>query len=98
MNWIKSLYESLFNAPGGFAGRKVTAAVLVVAVLIGDGIYFSKDTPVFISIFIDWLIIHLCAVAFFLGLITVANLIELRTGNIIKTQTTKETTTTTEQK
>ena len=91
--FITSLYHSLFNNGEGFAGRKITAAILTLLVMTGDIIYFAKTEVAFMSIFIDWLIVHLSAIGFFLGLVTVANLIELRTG--VKTE---KTTTTTETK
>lgn len=78
--WITSIYGSLFNNSEGFAGRKLTAATLTLLVVAGDVIYFSKTEVAFMSIFTDWLIIHLSAIGFFLGLVTFGNLIELRTG------------------
>jgi hypothetical protein len=90
--WITSLYLSLFNNNEGFAGRKVTAAVLTTLVVVGDIIYFTKSETAFMSVFENWLIIHLCAIGFYLGLVTVANLIELRTG--VRSEKTTEITTT----
>lgn len=89
--FFTSLYLSLFNNNEGFSGRKVTAAVLTSCVVAGDVRYFQVTDALFVNIFIEWCIVHLAGVAFFLALIKIADIIALRTGIV-----TKETSTITE--
>lgn len=100
--FFTSLYLSLFNNNEGFSGRKVTAAVLTCCVVAGDIRYFQVTDKLFVEIFVEWLIVHLSGVAFFLALIKIADIIALRTGVVTKettstTEVTKETSTTTKK-
>lgn len=80
MKWIESLYQSLFNNEHGFSGRKLTAMTLNVIVIIGDIKFLSLSEETIKSLLIEWVICHFAAIAFFLGLITIANIIELKNG------------------
>lgn len=82
--WIDSLYKSFFNNEEGFSGRKLTAFTLVLCIITLHIIFVTKRDDIFKDLLIDILIIDVCGVAFFQGLVTVGNLIELRTGNVIE--------------
>lgn len=65
-----------------FSARKLTALAIMICVLIGHGFYYKhcyiKDDFV---LFDTILTIDYIAVGFFLGLVTIANIIELKNGN-----------------
>ncbi len=92
--FLTSLYLSLFNNSEGFSGRKVTAAVLTVCVVALDVRYIKTTDELYTDVFIEALIVHLAAVAFFLALIKVADIVAFRTGIVTKETTTTETVTT----
>ena len=82
LNVWQKLVRSLDNVTkNAFAARKLTAFVIMVCVLVGHGFYFKhcyvKDD---FSLFDTILIIDYVAVSFFLGLVTVQNIIELKNG------------------
>ena len=86
------LYNSFFNNKDGFAGRKLTGFGFFVLIAIGDTILYSKEDEVFKDLYIEAKLINVGGLLLCLGLVTWANLVEFRTG--IKTEKTKETTTT----
>ena len=91
-NPLKNFSDSLKNNEEGWSGRKLTAFTLTACIVTLHIFYFMyalmfKDFSLFTTV----LIIDLVGVAFFRGLVTVANIIELKNG---KVTSTKETTTT----
>ncbi len=78
--WFDSFYNSLFNNDQGFSGRKLTAMTLTVMVVIGDVKFFNLSEATVKALYIEWLTCHLIGIGFFMGLITVGNLIELKNG------------------
>ena len=80
--FLKRLVGSLDNfTKEAFSARKLTAFVIVVCVLVGHGIYykhcFAKED---FALFDTILIIDYIAVAFFLGIITIQQVIEFKNG------------------
>ena len=74
MKIINNILASFNNHEKGFSARKLTAFALMVC--IGYIHYKFVDT----SIAIEALIVDLCGVLLSLGLVTAANIIELRNG------------------
>ena len=83
------IIESL-KVNGGYSGRKLTAFSLNVCIISLHVLFIFR--PVF-ELFISLIIVDLVGVAFFLSIISVQQIIELKNGNVTKT-TTNETTTT----
>lgn len=82
LNFWQKLVRSLDNVTkNAFAARKLTAFVIMICVIVGHGFYYKhcyfKDD---FSLFDTILIIDYVAVGFFLGLVTVQNIIELKNG------------------
>lgn len=82
LNFWQKLVRSADNiTKNAFSARKLTALVIVIAVLIGHGFYYkhcySKED---FSIYTYVLIIDYVAVAFFLGLVTFEQIIKLKNG------------------
>lgn len=80
--FFKRLVGSLDNfTKEAFSARKLTAFVIVVCVLVGHGIYYKHCfTKEDFSLFDTILIIDYIAVAFFLGIITIQQVIEFKNG------------------
>lgn len=78
--WIESLYQSFFNNDKGFSGRKLTAFALVCCIIALHVSFITKRDSIFQELLVEILVIDVCGVAFFQGLVTVGNIIELRTG------------------
>ena len=80
--FFKRLVGSLDNfTKEAFSARKLTAFVIVVCVLVGHGIYYKHCfTQEDFSLFDTILIIDYIAVAFFLGIITIQQVIEFKNG------------------
>ncbi len=88
-NPFKNFSDSLKNSDLGWSGRKMTAFALTLCVVsLHIGYYLYAITAANFALFTEVLIIDLCAIAFFMGLVTVANLIELRTGRKTESTTT----------
>lgn len=79
--WQKILYSFDNITKNALSARKLTAFIIIVCVVVGHGFYFkhcfSKED---FSLYDTILIIDYIAAAFFLGLVTVANIIELKNG------------------
>jgi hypothetical protein len=84
LRFIKWLLASADTNTKGAAARKLTALSLTIPIFIFNTIYCYHSYKSFefwkFSQWETWLIINLVAVAFFLGLVTVANLIILKNG------------------
>ena len=81
--FITNIVRSLDNKQHeGYSARKLTGLSIMICVLTGHYIYYKHcfDKQDF-SIFSTILIIDYCAVAFFLGLVTVEQIIKLKNGN-----------------
>ena len=91
-NPFKNFSDSLNNnQTSGWSGRKLTAFTLTGCIVALHVFYFMYSLMLKeFSLFVDVLIIDLIGVAFFLGLVTVANIIELRGGKSKKEDTTGE--------
>ncbi len=64
-----------------FSARKLTALAIMICVLVGHGIYYKHCyTKEDFAIFDVILIIDYIAIAFFLGLVTVQQIVEFKTG------------------
>lgn len=85
---VKDLFSSFNNEPSGFSARKLSAFFGVV--IVSGYITFKHSGP---SNVVDLVLIWLSFAMLCLGLITVGQLIELRTGITTKkeTKTTVET-------
>lgn len=81
ITWFSSSFD---NTTTGASARKLTAFALMLCIAYIHLRFIDHDNA------IDALIIDLIGVAFFLGLITASQIVELRNGNII-TKTKKET-------
>lgn len=81
---IKWFAASFDNSTSGSSARKWTAFALMVCIAYIHLKFVNNANA------IDALIIDLIGVGFFLGLITVSQLVELRNGSVVKT--TQETT------
>lgn len=80
-NPFKNFSDSLKNTDGGWSGRKLTAFALTLCVVAMHVAYYRYALMLGnFSLFTEVLIIDLVGIGFFLGLVTVANIIELRTG------------------
>ena len=71
---IRNLIKSFSNIEGGFSARKLTAFALMVCVAYIHYKFVNQENA------IDALIIDLVGVGFFLGLITVAQIINFKNG------------------
>lgn len=98
MDVLTDLYNSFFNNKAGLSGRRLTAFVLIVMVVTGDVFYFMTAETAFMSVLIDWIIVHLCGAGFFLGLLKIDDLIELKSGVKSTKTVVQETSKTTEVK
>ena len=86
-NPFKNFSDSLKNSELGWSGRKMTAFALTLCVVAMHVAYYTYALMAAnFTLFTEVLIIDLVGIAFFIGLVTVANIIELRTGR--KTETT----------
>lgn len=88
-NPFKNFSDSLKNTEGGYSGRKLTAFTLTACIVALHVFYFIyalvfRDFTLFTTV----LIIDLVGVAFFLGLVTIANIIELKNGKVTSTKET----------
>lgn len=93
LNFWQKLVRSLDTiTKNAFSARKLTAWDIMLCVSVGHAIYYyhcyTKDD---FTLYDTILIIDYIAVGFFLGLITIESIIELKNG---KNTSTKETTTT----
>ena len=80
-NPFKNFSDSLKNSEEGFSGRKLTAFTLTCCIVALHIFYFIYSLVLGkFELFINVLVIDLIGVAFFLGLVTVANIIELKNG------------------
>lgn len=78
-NKIKGSFDNVTK--WAFSARKLTAFAIMLCILVGHGFYYKhcylkEDFSLFDTI----LIIDYVAVAFFLGLITVQQIVELKNG------------------
>lgn len=82
LNFWQKLVRSADNiTKNAFSARKLTALVIVIAVLIGHGFYYKHCyTKEDFSIYTYVLIIDYVAVGFFLGLVTFEQIIKLKNG------------------
>lgn len=82
LNFWQKLVRSADNiTKNAFSARKLTALVIVIAVLIGHGFYYKHCyTKEDFSIYTYVLIIDYVSVAFFLGLVTFEQIIKLKNG------------------
>ena len=82
LNFWQKLVRSADNiTKNAFSARKLTALVIMVAVIVGHGFYYKHCyTKEDFSIYTYVLIIDYSAAAFFLGIITAEQLIKLRSG------------------
>ena len=85
---MKDFINSLKNNNEGFSGRKLTAFTLTACIVALHILFIWK--PQF-ELFISLVITDLVGIGFFLGLVTIANIIDLKNGNVVKTTTTTET-------
>jgi len=95
LNFWQKLVRSADNVTkNAYSARKLTALVIIICIVIGHGFYYRHCyTKEDFSIFDTILIIDYIAAGFFLGLITVEQLIILK-NNTSSTSTTLSTTTT----
>lgn len=97
LNFWQKLVRSADNiTKSAFSARKLTALVIIICVVIGHGFYYKHCyTKEDFSIYDMVLIIDYVAVGFFLGLVTVEQIIVLKNGKntTLKETTTAETTT-----
>lgn len=78
---LSDLWGSFNNKEEGVSARKLTAFWIIVIYTIGNVRYIYHSNPEqFLGLFIEWCIINLCAIAFFLGLITFDQIIKFRMG------------------
>lgn len=75
-----NLVGSLHNEPGGFSGRKLSA--LFAVLMAAYNLRFADK-----SIAVELTIVWLCFALLCLGIITMQQVIELRSGSSKKTQT-----------
>lgn len=89
-NPLKNLSDSLKVAEGGYSGRKLTALVLTCCVI---AMHYFLFRYAFVlgnfGLFISVLVIDLVGIAFFLLLIDVKQIIELKNGKPAKETTTE---------
>lgn len=97
-NPLKNLSDSLKVAEGGYSGRKLTALVLTLCVI---AMHYFLCRYAFVlgnfGLFISVLVIDLVGIAFFLLLIDVKQIIELKNGRKTS-ETTAEANTTSDTK
>ena len=90
---MKDIWDSFKKGSSGLSARKTTAFTLIACVVSLHVLYFIKPN---FDLFINLVIVDLVGSAFFLGLVTISNIIELKNGNVVKTtETTKDDTTNT---
>lgn len=82
LNFWQKIVRSADNiTKNAFSARKLTALVIMVAVIVGHGFYYKhcyiKED---FSIYTYVLMIDYCAVAFFLGIVTAEQIIKLKNG------------------
>ena len=75
--FFEKIERSFDNSDLGYSARKLTAFTLVVMIVTLHVVYIQNFNIEYLA---EVLIIDLCGVAFFLGLITVAQIIQLRGG------------------
>ena len=82
LNFWQKLVRSADNiTKNAFSARKLTALVIVVAIMVGHAFYYKHCyTKEDFSIYTYVLIIDYVAVAFFLGLVTFEQIIKLKNG------------------
>ena len=90
---MKDIWNSFKTGSIGLSGRKMTAFTLIGCVVALHVLFFIKPN---FDLFINLVIVDLVGSAFFLGLVTISNIIELKNGNVVKSTTTTATTQTTE--
>lgn len=80
-DFIKYLLASLDIKTDGASGRKLTAIWIIVIIITPADMYYTfylKQQPDFIT----WLIIHFSVVLLLLGLVTVQQILELKSGKV----------------
>lgn len=78
---LSDIWGSFNNKEEGVSARKLTAFWIIVIHTIGNVRYIYHSThEQFLNLFIEWCIVNLCAIAFFLGLVTFDQIIKFRTG------------------
>ena len=83
MKFFQKLLASLDNTSNGFSGRKMTAFTITGLTVILHFIYFYavyKEQTWATAIFGEVLIIDFFAVGFFMGLVTVQNVLDFKNG------------------
>lgn len=93
MSTWQNIISSFKANAEGLSGRKLTAFVIVVMVVCLHAmfIYALQQNQVWAhGCFIELVIIDFISSAFFLGLVTVQQIIELKNGNVIKSSTVIE--------
>ena len=79
--WQKLVRSADNITKNAFSARKLTALVIMVAVIVGHVFYYKHCyTKEDFSIYTYVLIIDYCAVAFFLGIVTAEQIIKLKNG------------------
>lgn len=81
MSALKSLLNSFSTSPGGWSGRKLTAAMLAGCIAASHIMWYVyalayRDFALFITV----LVIDLIGIGFFLSMVTVQQIIELKNG------------------
>jgi len=81
--FITNVIRSLDNTQNsGYSARKLTALAIIICVIAGHIIYYKHCfTKEDFSIYSTILTIDYLAIAFFLGLVTVEQIIKLKNGN-----------------
>lgn len=80
---LQNISDSFKVTDGGYSGRKLTAFSLMACIVALHIMYIL--TPEY-GLLVSILVTDLVGVGFFLGLVTVANIIELKNGNVVKTE------------
>jgi hypothetical protein len=81
-NFFEKMFLTFDNSKEGHSARKWTAFIIIACVVIGHILYYKHCyTKEDFSIFSTILIIDYIAAAFFLGMVTAQNIIELKNGN-----------------
>lgn len=81
INFIRYILSSIDNHTDGASGRKLTAMWIIVLIITPADLYYTfylKQQPDFIT----WLVIHFSVVLLLLGLITVQQLLEFKSGRV----------------
>lgn len=100
---MKEIYKNIIlsfkKGDEGFSARKMTAFVIILMVCIGNGLYlyncYEKNSWSNIN---NWNFIMFCASAFYLGLVTIEQIIEIRSGKTISSKSESTTIVTEEKK